>query len=40
MESDAFMNHKIDTDWLDMRIAQKDQVRASLISIQSVISFK
>ncbi|KAA3676706.1 acetyl-CoA carboxylase / biotin carboxylase 1 [Paragonimus westermani] len=26
MESEAFMNHKIDTDWLDKRIAQKDQV--------------
>ncbi|CAH8869203.1 unnamed protein product [Trichobilharzia szidati] len=26
MESEAFMNHKIDTDWLDTRIAQNDQV--------------
>ncbi|KAF6778945.1 hypothetical protein AHF37_01156 [Paragonimus kellicotti] len=26
MESEAFMNHRIDTDWLDKRIAQKDQV--------------
>ncbi|CAH8552710.1 unnamed protein product [Schistosoma turkestanicum] len=26
MESEAFMNHKIDTEWLDTRIAQNDQV--------------
>ncbi|KAH8862499.1 Acetyl-CoA carboxylase [Schistosoma japonicum] len=26
MESEAFINHKIDTEWLDTRIAQKDQV--------------
>ncbi|CAH8621545.1 unnamed protein product [Schistosoma guineensis] len=26
MESEAFMNHKINTEWLDARIAQNDQV--------------
>ncbi|KER22342.1 hypothetical protein T265_09541 [Opisthorchis viverrini] len=26
MESEEFMNHEIDTDWLDFRIAKKDQV--------------
>ncbi|KAK4475691.1 hypothetical protein MN116_000638, partial [Schistosoma mekongi] len=26
MESEAFINHQIDTEWLDRRIAQKDQV--------------
>ncbi|OON20696.1 biotin carboxylase domain protein [Opisthorchis viverrini] len=25
MESEEFMNHEIDTDWLDFRIAKKDQ---------------
>lgn len=31
MESEAFMNHKIDTEWLDARIAQNDQVRELLL---------